>query len=117
MSSSRDAAEAIADLIRAVDPEVRVTTDVRNVVPPCVLVEPPTRTFDLPRPAYSATWRVRALAPAPANADAWDALDRLVDVVDQALDVDTAEPAAWVAEPGAPPLPCYTCTVVNIVNP
>lgn len=60
--------------------EVRATTDPAAAIPPCVVVPPPGRTYDL-NCGFSARWELAALAPTPTGADrrSWQDLDDLVD--------------------------------------
>src|SRR3954463_4948898 len=45
---------------------VRATTDPSAAIPPCVLVPPPGRTFDLGC-GWTARWELAAMAPAPTG--------------------------------------------------
>ncbi len=90
---------------------VRATADPRSALPPCVLVTPPVRRYDL-NAGYSVEWRLVCLAPAPGTADTWVALDGLVDAVEELVDVELAEPGSYtlpVAEGAS--LPAYILTV------
>lgn len=75
---------------------VRATLDPSAANPPCVLVTPPTRTYDLAC-GFRAQWTLVALAPGALGADrtTWTQLDDLVDAVRHAVDVHDAEPVAY----------------------
>lgn len=83
---------------------VSVAADPRNAHPPGLLITPPTRTYDLSC-GHTATWTIVALAPGPGNADSWQALDSLVAIAEQAVDIETVTPASYTLLPEAPPLP------------
>lgn len=72
-----DRATAIVDALVAQG--VRATTDPQAATPPCIVVPPPSRTFDLAC-GFTARWELPALAPAPAGADrtTWGHLEALV---------------------------------------
>lgn len=90
---------------------VRATADPRSAHPPCVLVTPPVRRYEL-SVGYSVEWRLVCLAPAPGTADSWAALDELVDAVAELVDVELAEPGSYTlpSAEGAS-LPAYILTV------
>lgn len=105
MSSYERSLEIVAALELA---GVRATADPRSATPPCVLVTPPDRQFDLAC-GYTARWNLYALAPGTANADAHKVLDALVDEVAQVLPLESADPASYVISPDAPALAAYRC--------
>lgn len=114
--SSHGRAQVIADkLIAAAGPDVLVTFDPRSVTPPCLLIEPPTLRFDVGCGA-TGEWRVIALAPGPANLDAWVSLDELVAVAAVALPVERAEFVQYQLSPDNPPLPAYRVTFTEGVE-
>jgi hypothetical protein len=88
---------------------IRATVDPRGATPPCVLIVPPARTFDLGC-GYSATWELWALVPGTANADAHKALDELVDEVAKVLPIERADLQSYALAADAPPLPAYRLT-------
>lgn len=106
MSSYARALELVAELKAA---GISATVDPRAALPPCVLVAPPSRTFDLGC-GYTATWELWALVPGTGNADAHRALDGLVDLVAKALPVERADLQAYALSADAPPLPAYRLT-------
>ena len=72
---------------------IRASTDPAALFPPCILVPPPGRTFDLGC-GYTARWELPALAPTPTGADrrAWQDLDDLIEGALAAdLPVETAQ--------------------------
>ncbi|MET0767368.1 MAG: hypothetical protein ABWY50_06975 [Aeromicrobium sp.] len=103
MSSYERATELAAQLVAA---GINATTDPRAATPPCVLVTPPERTYDLSC-GYTARWALWALVPGTGNADAHKALDALVDDVVDVLPVERAELMAYALSADAPPLPAY----------
>jgi hypothetical protein len=102
--SSFDRAQEIVDKLTA--DGIAATLDPRSATPPCVLVTPPGRTYDLAC-GYSARWQLWALVPGTGNADAFRALDALVDEVAAVLPVLRAELQSYVLSPDNPPLPAY----------
>ena len=81
---SYDRALELAEKIQAAG--VPATVDPRSATPPCVLVTPPGRTYDLGC-GYTAAWQLMALVPGPGNADAFKKLDELAAAVAGVLDV------------------------------
>jgi hypothetical protein len=102
--SSYDAALAIVGKLTAAD--ISATADPRSATPPCVLVTPPDRRYDVGC-GYTATWRLFALVPGAGNADAHKALDALVDAVAAVLPVERVTLASYVLASDAPALPAY----------
>lgn len=103
MSSYDRALELVAALELA---GITATADPRGATPPCVLVVPPDREFDIAC-GYSARWALWALAPGTANADAHKALDAIVDDVAEVLPLERATLASYALSVDAPPLPAY----------
>lgn len=100
---------------------VRAVADPRSVVPPCVLLQPPTRRYDLPLPAFTAVWTLVAIAPGPGTADAWVALDDLADIVVEVLgdllDATEVRPASYTLPGAAEPAPALLITMTEGMNP
>lgn len=116
MATGTDATAQLVDELAA-DPELRVVDDVRNAHPPCVLVPPPDRLYDLPT-GWSATWRVLALAPGEGgNADTAAALDDIADRVVELVEADVVDvtPSAAVIRYGEPPVPAFIITITRAV--
>jgi len=103
MSSYERAVELVAELTAA---GITATADPRSATPPCVLVAPPERTYDLAC-GYTARWQLWALVPGAGNADAHKALDGLVDDVAAVLPVERATLQSYVLSAEVPPLPAY----------
>lgn len=103
--------ELEAELVAA---GVRATVDVRNAVPPCVLIPPPARRYDL-NTGYSVEWRLYCLAPGAGNRDAWDALDELLAQLEAVVDVERAEPGSYTlpTESGVVNVPAYIVTMTG----
>lgn len=87
---------------------IRATADPRSATPPCVLITPAERTFDLAC-GYTARWNLYVLAPGIGNADAHKVLSELVDELADVLPLESAEPASYVLSPDAPALPAFRC--------
>jgi len=85
---------------------INATVDPRSATPPCVLIPPPRRTYDVAC-GYTAGWQVWALVPGTGTADAFKALDLLVDQVSAVFPVETAELASYSLTPDNPPFPAY----------
>jgi hypothetical protein len=103
--SSYDAALAIVDKLTAAG--VRATADPRSATPPCVLVPPPDRVYDIGC-GYTARWRLVALVPNPGNADAHKALDALADSVAGVLPVERMNLTRYSLASDGEPLPAIT---------
>lgn len=75
---------------------VRATVDPSAANPPCVLVTPPTRHYDLSC-GFRCEWTLVALAPGALGADrtTWTQLDDLVTEVRHVVDVHDAEPVSY----------------------
>ena len=99
----------LAERLRAAG--IDATCDPRSATPPCVLIHPPALDYRLGGMCTPlATWELFALSPATGNADAWKALDELVD---QVADLLPVEQLAWVAyqrSADSPVVPAYRIT-------
>lgn len=93
---------------------IRATVDVRNAVPPCVLIPPPARRYDL-NTGYSVEWRLYCLAPGPGNRDTWHALDELLAQLELVVDVERAEPGSYTlpTDAGTLNVPAYIVTMTG----
>lgn len=96
--------EAIAAAIEAGG--VAVATDPRAATPPCVLIPPPNFRADLSCGA-TAEWALHALAPGPGNADAVQALSKLIGAVEDVIPWARMVLEQYALSPDAPPLPAY----------
>lgn len=105
MDSYARALAIAADLTAA---GVRATADARNTNPPCVLVVPPHRDFDI-NYGYSAEWHLWVLAPGEGTADTWRALDSMLDVLTARFPLESAEPGTQPPVGGITPLASYDC--------
>lgn len=85
---------------------IRATHDVRNVNPPCVLVLPPDRTR-VGMCGWDVEWRALCLTPGPDNADAYAALDEMVDQVAELLPITAARHVTFDRTGMEPSLPAY----------
>jgi hypothetical protein len=103
MSSYERALELVGKLEAA---GIVATADPRGATPPCVLVPPPRRTYDISC-GYTATWQLWVLVPGTGNADAHKQLDEWCDAVVAVLPVERAELQQYVLSPDSPPLPAY----------
>jgi hypothetical protein len=94
---------------------IRATQDVRNANPPCVLVMPPTRQR-VGMCGWDTTWTLLCLAPGPDNADAWLALDELVDAVAAVLPITAARPSGFSRTGAEPAIPAYECEMTEVLS-
>jgi len=102
--SHYDAQIAIRDQLVAAG--VNATDDPRSATPPCVLVPPPDRRYDLAC-SYTAIWHIWALAPNPGNADTSKVLDDLCDAVADVLDVSRMTLRTYNLSNDSGQLPAY----------
>ena len=103
MSSYQRAVE-LAEKLKAEG--INATADSRAATPPCVLVEPPNRTYDVAC-GYTAQWSLMALVPGPFNADAHKLLDELGDAVAGVLDVRTMTRGRYPLSNDTEAVPAY----------
>jgi hypothetical protein len=85
---------------------ISATLDPRSATPPCVLVTPPSGTYDLAC-GFTARWQLQLLVPGPGNADAFKALDELRDQVAGVLEVREFTFGSYALSPDNPPFPAY----------
>lgn len=85
---------------------IRAGMDPRGATPPCVLVTPPSGTYDLAC-GFTARWQLWALVPGPGNADSWKALDDLKDRVAGVLDLREFTFSSYAISPDNPLFPAY----------
>jgi len=103
--SALDHGQTIADKLNAAG--ISATCDPRSATPPCVLVTPPVATFDVVCGHATGLWSLFALAPGPANADSWAALDAILLVASGAFPLERSEFVAYSLSPDNPPIPAY----------
>jgi hypothetical protein len=85
--------ERAAEIVTALTAQaVRATTDPSAAIPPCILVPPPGRTFDLGC-GFTARWELAAMAPAPTGPDrnSWAILEELVAAAESVLPLETGQ--------------------------
>jgi hypothetical protein len=104
MTPGYDRGVEIVDKLTAAD--IRATVDPRAATPPCVLVTPPGKTYDIGC-GFTAQWAIIALVPGTGNADAFKALDELETAVANVLPVTRSTLTQYVLSPDNPPLPAY----------
>lgn len=93
MSALLKATKELVDQLRTAG--VRVTMDSRNLNLPTVLVVPPAFLGDS-NTGGTATFTLYAVTRAPANADAWESLDGLLDQITAVLeDVRVIRPSSY----------------------
>ena len=102
--SSYERALAIVAVLE--DAGITATADPRAATPPCVLVPPPTRTYDLGC-GYTARWALVAMVPGIANADAHKAVDALADEVAAVLPIERADLIAYSVDSAQQGVPAY----------
>lgn len=99
----------IVEALDALDSEVLATADPRAATPPCLFVTPPQLRFD--GMCYvTATWAIYAIAPGPANLDAWQVLDGLLALARKALPIEEQRFTYYSLAPDAPLVPAYRMT-------
>lgn len=89
---------------------VKVTTDIRNAIPPIVLVVPvPKRDYNEGSfcGGYTAEWTLVCLAGGIGDLTDAKALEDMVDGVAAIVDIATAEPASYRVPNRANPAPAY----------
>jgi hypothetical protein len=103
--SSYERALELAALLEAAG--ITATVDPRSATPPCVLIPPPERIYDVAC-GYTARWQPVVLVPGIGNADAHKQLDELVDACAVVLpSVERAALISYVLSPDAPSVPAY----------
>lgn len=89
----------------------RVTTEIRNAVPPCVLVVPvPKRDYDAGSlcGGFTAEWTIVCLSSGPGDLTDAKTLEDMVDGVAGVVDIASAEPASYrVPNRGPDGAPAY----------
>lgn len=97
MSAAYDRAHVLIKALSALG--TRASADVYAVNPPCVLVMPPDRRYDLSC-GYTARWTFLALAPGALGQDrsTWLALDAMADAVEQVTDVTDVQLVAYTLQ-------------------
>lgn len=114
MGAVVDRAEQLATLLGT--STIRATTDIRDTVPPCLLVVPVPRREYVHTQAgadVDVTWTIVALALPPADLQAARALEELVDHAAGLVDITTAEPASYVIPTSETAVPAYLITVTE----
>jgi hypothetical protein len=96
---------------------VRATIDPRKIVPPCLLLVPPTVTLDrLEGVSGQAEWQGFLLASVGSgNTDAWTQLDQLAAKVLPLLPVEIIQPSDYSPD-GTTEYPAYTLTWTSQVE-
>lgn len=90
------------------DDGIPVVNDIRNVQPPCAIVDPPNIVAQSGT-LVQADYPVTIVVPPPGNRDAVVKLLQLADRVIQTQPVQTGTPATYSVGPSD--LPAYTLTV------
>lgn len=116
MGQITDRAAALAELLD-VD-GVRATTDIRDTVPPCLLVVPiPVRDYteSVLAGSQELTWTLVALGRPPADLEAAKDLEELVDHAVIVLEdgITRCEPAAYTIPGAETSVPAYLITYVE----
>jgi len=114
MGASLDRANAIVGVLEAAG--VRATTDPSAVNPPCVLVLPPDRRYDVGC-GWTAAWTLVALAPAAQGADhtTWGLLEGLVDGAAGAVGLDVLDAGLAVYTLNGVTYPSYLIHVEELL--
>lgn len=109
MGDLTDYAEALVTSLQTAE-VARVTTDIRNAIPPCVLVVPvPKRNYDEGSlcGGYVAEWNIVCLASGIGDLTDAKTLEDMVDAVAGVVAISTAEPVAYRVPNRADPAPAY----------
>lgn len=102
-----DIAQTMSNALNLAD--VKTTSDPSRIVPPCVLITPPTVENDL-NCGFTATWKTLIIVPANNARIAWQQLDSLAaKVLEIITDVTEIEPSSF-AVAGDNALPCLVLT-------
>ena len=99
-----DAAVVLVD--KLVGAGIVATCDPRSATPPCVLVTPPAKRYDLGC-GFTASWQLWALVPGPGNADAFKTLDALETAVAGVVPVTRSTFASYNPSVDSPSVPAY----------
>jgi len=99
-----DRALALADKLNGAG--IVATVDPRSATPPCVLVTPPGKTYDIVC-GFTAAWSLWVLVPGTGNAEAFAQLDRIETAVAGVLPVSRSTFSQYVLSPDNPPMPAY----------
>lgn len=109
MGTIVERAEELAELLTS--DTIRASCDVRDTVPPCLLIVPvPRRNYLGGRMSGTVQleWTIVALGRPPADLQAGRDLEELCDHVVEVLpDVETAEPASYPVPGAESPAPAY----------
>lgn len=113
MGQITDRAEQLRDQLAS--PDVRATCDIRDTVPPCLLVVPvPLRDYSgqVLAGSQALTWTIVALGRPPADLVSARDLEDLVDHATAVLEdgVDRAEPASYNIPGSETSVPAYLIT-------
>lgn len=97
MGAAYDRAEQIIKELHGLG--VRASADVYAVNPPCVLIVPPDRRYDLSC-GFTARWTFVALAPGALGQDrsTWQQLDTMADAVGEVADVTDTQLVAYTLQ-------------------
>lgn len=101
MILTHGAAIELAQLIREHLPDVHVTIDLETVSPqllagtPCVFIPPP-KLIETTVPTYTLRFEIAVIGAPVADQNAsWNALDRILTVLDSLNLIDDADPVQW----------------------
>ena len=111
-----DIQQANAWASQLTDRGVNAYTDPRSATPPCVLIVPPSQTFDTDCSAL-CDWRVYSMAPGPGNADAWAMLAAVQPFIVDVLPAASRLYVAVSVSPDVPPYPAFCYLFEGSVDP
>lgn len=101
MILTHGAAIELAQLIGEHLPDVHVTIDLETVSPqllagtPCVFIPPP-KLIETTVPTYTLRFEIAVIgAPVADQTASWNALDRILTVLDSLNLIDDADPVQW----------------------
>lgn len=99
------------------DAGARATNNIRNAVPPCVLVVPvPVIDYDV-LCGSTATFTAVCLAKGMGDLEDAKVLEDLVEIVRTVVPVTRAEPSAYQIPSSPDPKPAYLCTFQAQITP
>ena len=121
MTALVERAEELAAAIRTATGAPRATTEIRNAVPPCVLVVPvPSRRYlegATLGGEFEVVWTLHALATGTGDRRSAEQLEELVDAVAEVLPIESAEPGGYQIPGAEQAVPAYAITYREQATP
>lgn len=121
MISTYKESRALADLLREYLPDAFVTLDADQVTPhlldgtPCVFIPPPKLT-ETTVPAYVLRYQVAVIgAPVADQAQAWQAADKILTILDSLDLIEDADPVQWDGAQSTS-APAFSVTITRLAQ-